>query len=98
MRLPIDLGTLLFKLPRDIRTMAAKVADNLEWSYYIAREIISFGHRRAESRFNQKIVENQYKPGSLVRVIQHAHLYGVQWKLNPTFSKLCKVFEVRARL
>ena len=49
-RLPIDLGTPLPEPPQNIRTMAAKVAENLEWSYQIAREIIAFGHRRAESR------------------------------------------------
>ena len=60
MRLPIDLWTTLPEPPRDIRTMAAEVAENLEWSYQIAREIIGFGHCRAESRSNEKIVENQY--------------------------------------
>ena len=48
--------------------MAAEVAENLEWSYQFAREIIGFKHRRAESRYNEKIVEKQYKPGSLVSI------------------------------
>ena len=95
MRLPIDLGTPLPEPPRDIRTMAAEVAENLVWSYQIAREIIGFGHRRAESRYKDKIVEKQYKPGSLVRVVQHTHPYGVPSKLNSKFSGLCKVLEVR---
>ena len=52
MRLPNDRETLLSEPPRDIRTMAAEVAENLEWSYQIAHGIIGFGHRRAESRYN----------------------------------------------
>ena len=59
MRLPIDLGTPLPEPPRDIRTITAEVAENLEWSYQIAREIIGFGHRRAESRYNERMVEKQ---------------------------------------
>ena len=62
MRLPIDFVTPLPEPPRDIRTMAAAVAENLEWSFQIAREIICFGHRRAESRYNERIVEKEYKP------------------------------------
>ena len=69
MRLPSDLGTPLPDPPRDIRTMAAEVAENLEWWFQIAREIISFGHRRTESRYNEKIIEKQYKPGNLVRIV-----------------------------
>ena len=71
------LGTPLPEPPHDIRTMAAEVTENLEWSYQIAREIIGFGHRRAESRYNERMVEKQYKPGNLVRVVQHTHLHGV---------------------
>ena len=78
----------LLEQPRDIRRMAAEVAENLEWSYQITREIISFGHRRAESRYNERIVEKQYKPGNLVRVVQQTHPYGVQSKLNPKFFGL----------
>ena len=95
MRLPIDLGTPLSEPPRDICTMAAEVAKNLEWSYQIAREMIGFGHRLAESRYNERIVEKQYMPGSLVRVAQHTHLYGVLSKLNPKFSGLFEILEVR---
>ena len=95
MRLPIDLWTPLPEPPRDIRTMAAQIAENLELSYQIAREIIGFGHRRAESRYSERLVEKQYKPGSLVRVVQHTHSYGVPSKLNPKFSGLCKILEVR---
>ena len=68
--------------------MAAEVAENPEWSYLIAREIIGFGHRRAESRYNERMVEKQYKPGSLGRVQQHIHPYSVPSKLNPKFSGL----------
>ena len=75
--------------------MAAEVAENLEWSYQIAHEIIGIGYRRAESRYNERLGEKKYKPGSLVRVGQHTHLYGVPSKLNPKFSGLCKVLELR---
>ena len=75
--------------------MAAKVAENLEWSYQIAREIIGFGHCRSKSRYNERIVEKQYKPGSLVRVVQDTHPYGVLSKLIPKFAGLCEVLEVR---
>ena len=75
--------------------MAVKVSENLEWSYQIAREIIGIGHRRAESRYNERLSEKKYKPGSLVSVVQHTHLYGALSKLNPKFSGLCKVLEVR---
>ena len=50
MRLPNDLVTPLPEPPQNICTMAAEVAENLEWSYQVAREIIGFGHRGAESR------------------------------------------------
>ena len=33
MRLPIDLGTLLFDPPRSVRTLAAEIAEYLVWSY-----------------------------------------------------------------
>ena len=95
MRFPIDHGSPLSEPPRDTRTMAAEVAINLEWSYQIAREIIGFGHRCAESRYNERLVEKEYKFGSLVRVIQHTHPYGVPSKLNPKFSGLCEILEVR---
>ena len=88
MRLPIGLGTPLPEPPRDICTMAAKVAENLDWSYQIAREIIGFGHRRAESRYNERMVENQYKPGNLVCVVQQTHLYNVPSKLSEVFWTL----------
>ena len=32
---------------------------------------MGFGHRRAESRYNVRMVEKNYKLGSLVRVPQH---------------------------
>ena len=40
MRLPVDLGMPLPEPPRDMRTFASELAENLEWSYKIAREII----------------------------------------------------------
>ena len=57
MRLPIDFRTSFPEPPRDIWTMAAKVAENLEWSYQISHEIMGFKHCRAESRYNERMVE-----------------------------------------
>ena len=91
----IDLGIPLPEPPRDICTIATEVAENLEWSYQIAREIIGSGHRRAESQYNEKMLEKQYKPGNLVRVVQHTHLYCVPSNIYPKFSGLCEVLEVR---
>ena len=68
MRLPIDLGTPLPNPPRSVRTLAAEIAEDLEWSYRIAPEIIGFGFGRAEARYNKQIVIKQYKPDTLVRV------------------------------
>ena len=69
MRLPVDLGSPLPEPPRDVRTFAAEVAEDLEWSYKVAREIIGHGHKRAESRYNERVVEHAYQPGCLVRVV-----------------------------
>ena len=41
------------------------------------------------------MVEDQYTPGSLVRVLQHTHPYGVPSKLNLKFSGLGKCLEIR---
>ena len=49
MRLPVDLGMPLPEPPRDLRTFATELAEDLEWSYIIAREVIGHGHKRTES-------------------------------------------------
>ena len=95
MRLPIDLGSPTPDPPRDIRTFATELAEDLEWSYRVAREVIGLGHRRAESRYNERVVAKQYKPGVLVRVLVHTHPHGVPSKLNAKYSGLCEVIEVR---
>ena len=95
MRLPIDLGSPTPDPPREIRTFAAELAEDLEWSYRVAREVIGLGHRRAESRYNERVVAKQYKPGVLVRVLVHTHPHGVPSKLNAKYSGLCEVVEVR---
>ena len=82
MRLPIDLGSLLPERPRDVRTFAADLAENLKWSYKVAREIIGHGHKRAESRYNERVVERAYQPGCLVRVYQHARNRNAPSKLD----------------
>ena len=52
MRLLICLGSPLLEQPRDVRTFAVELAEDLELSYKVAREIIRHGHKRAESRYN----------------------------------------------
>ena len=73
MRLPIDLGSPMPNPPREIRTFAAELAEDLEWSYRVAREVIGLGHRRSETRYNERVVAKQYKPGVLVRILIHTH-------------------------
>ena len=68
MRLPVDLGTKLPELPRDVRTVAAGLANDFKWSYRVAREVIGLSHRRAESCYNEHVVKHTYQPGSLVRI------------------------------
>ena len=60
MRLPVDLGTPLPEPPRDVRTLAAELAEDLEYSYRVPREVIGHGHRRAENRYNEHVVERVY--------------------------------------
>ena len=83
MRLPIDLGTTLLDPSRNFYILAAEIAEDLELSYGIAWEIIGFKHRRADARYNERIVKKQYKPGTLVFVQQHVHPYEVSSKLVP---------------
>ena len=78
MRLPIDFGSPLPEPPRDIRRLAVKLTEDLEWAYKLARETIGQGHRKAENRFNERVVEMFYSPGSLLRVIQQSHPIGFQ--------------------
>ena len=98
MRLPVDVGTPLPEPPRDVQTFAADLAKNLEWSYKVAREVIGHGHRRAESRYNERVVDRAYPPDSLVRVLLHAHFHNVPSKLDANYSSLCEVVETRGSL
>ena len=50
MRLPIDSGSPLPEPPRDIRTLAVELTEDLEWAYKLAKETIGHGHRKAENR------------------------------------------------
>ena len=98
MRLPLDLGSPLPEPPRDVRIFAAELAEDLEWFYKIAREIIGHGHKRAESRYNERVVERAYQPGCLVRVLQHARNRNAPSKLDTQYSGLCEVLGVRGAL
>ena len=95
MRLPVDFGTPLPDLPRDARTLAAEIAEDLEWSYRVAREVTGFNHKRAENRYNERVVSKMYKPGALVRVALHSRTAGVPTKLGAHYSGLCEVIAVR---
>ena len=57
MRLPIDVGTPLPEPPRDIRTFANNLVEDLEWSYGVAREVSGLQNRRSESCYNERVVE-----------------------------------------
>ena len=98
MRLPVDVGTPLPEPPRDVQTFAADLAEDLEWSYKVAREVIGHGHRRAESLYNERVVERAYPRGTRVRVLLHAHPRNVLSKLDTNYSGLCKVIETRGSL
>ena len=92
---PIDIGSPLHVPPRSVRSLANTIAEDLEYSYRIAREVTGFQHKRAECRYNKRVVQKLYAPGVLVRVIQHTHLGGVPSKLAQRYSGLCEVVQVR---
>ena len=98
MRLQVDLGTPLLAPPRDVRIFAAELAEDLEWSYKVAGETIEHGHKRAENRYNERVVERAYLPGSFVRGLLHARNRNVPSKLDTQYSGLCVVTEVRGAL
>ena len=98
MRLPVDLVTPLPEPPREVRTYSAEFAKNFEWSYKVAREVIGHGHKPAVERYNERVVERAYQPGTLVRVILHARSRNVPSKLDAQYSGLCEVVEVRGAL
>ena len=98
MRLPVDIGTPLPESPRDVETFAADIAEGLEWSYDVAREVISHGHRRAESRYNERVVKRAYPPGTLVPVLLHADRRNVPSKLDANYLCRCEVGETRGSL
>ena len=95
MRLPVDIGTPLPELPRDIHTYANILSEDLEWAYKVAREVIGTQHKCAETRYNDHVVERLFKPGVFVRVLQHRWNYGSPAKLVPHYSGLCEVLAVR---
>ena len=95
MRLPVDIGTPLPEPPRDIRTYANILTEDLEWAYRVAREVTGLQHRRAEIRYNERVVQKQFQPGALVRVFQRGRNGAVPSKLNPRYSPLCEVLAVR---
>ncbi len=95
MRLPIDIVTPLPEPPRDIRTFANSLVEDLEWSYRAARETTGLQIRRSEARYNEHLVEHLHTHGAFVRVIQHGRHFGAPSKLVAPYSGLCEVLDVK---
>ena len=95
MRLPIDIGTPLPEPPRDIRTFANSLVEDLEWSYRAARETTGLQQCRSEARYKERLVKHLYTPGALVRVLHHGRHFGAPSKLDAPYSGLCEVLEVK---
>ena len=98
MRMPIDLGLPLPASPCDVRSFAAELAEDLEWSYKVAREIIGHGHKRTESRYNERVVERAYQACCLVRVLHHARNRNELSMLDTQYTGLCEVLNVHDAL
>ena len=94
MRLLVDLVTPMLDPPRDVRTFAAELIDDLEWSYRVAREVIRLGHRRLMNRYNKHVVERTYPVGSLGRVLLHSRSRTALSKLEPQYYGFCEVIEI----
>ena len=79
--------------------MAIYLPKILEWAYRVARELSDFQHARAETRYSQRLVEQLFQVGDLVRVLRHKPVAGAPSKLAPKYSDLCESIFVRgARL
>ena len=52
-------------------------------------------HKRAETRYNDHVVDKIFKPNVFVRVFQHERNYGAPSKLELHYSNLCEVLAVR---
>ena len=94
----VDLPRPLPEPPLEVRTFAAELAENLEWSYKVAREIIWHRHKRAKSRYNERVVKRAYQPGCLVRMLLHACNCNVPSRLDTQYSVLCEVMQVSGAL
>ena len=53
--------------PRNIRTFAHNLVEDLEWSYGVAREVSGLQHRRSENRYNESVVEKLSAHGACPR-------------------------------
>ena len=52
------------------------VSEDLESAYKVSREVIGTQHKRAETRYNDHVVERLLKHNVFVRVLQHVRNYG----------------------
>ena len=98
MGLLVYLGTPMPDPPRNVRTFATELTEDLEWSYRVAREVIGLGHRHSENRYNKHVVELTYPVGSLVRVLLHSRSRTAPSKLELQYSGLCEVVEIRGSI
>ena len=64
-------------------------------AYSVPREVILTQHKRAETRYNDHVVEKLYKPGVFVRVLQYVRNNGASSKLVPHYFGFCEVLEIR---
>ena len=71
MSLPVDFGTPLPEPVRNLHSFAIDLADQLEWAYRLSRKVIGLGHKRAQVRHNERVVQKQFVPDALVRVVRH---------------------------
>lgn len=78
MLLPIDFGARLPKPPKDIQTLAIKIAKQSKVVLSTRKNITGFNHCRAENRYNKRTVQNTFLPKTLMRLLQRSHLPGVQ--------------------
>ena len=69
----IDFGALLHEPPRNIKTIAVKLIDELKWAYLLTRNKIEHKIHTAENRYTKRFVTKLYNPKALEWVIQHIH-------------------------
>ena len=98
MSLLVVLGLPLPEPLRDLHTFASELAEDLDWSYRIALDVIGHVHKRTENRYNERVIECAYPIGCIVRVMQLARNSNEPSKLDAQYSGFCEVLNVHAAL